>query len=92
MIFKGSGVALVTPFNDKNEVDFFSLQRLIEFQIASGTKAIIILGTTGEASTISSEERTKIIKFCVSQIAKRIPLIVGSGTNSTETSKSLLMA
>lgn len=86
MIFKGSGVALVTPFNDKNEVDFFSLQRLIEFQIASGTKAIIILGTTGEASTISSEERTKIIKFCVSQIAKRIPLIVGSGTNSTETS------
>ncbi len=84
MIFKGSGVALVTPFNDKNEVDYFSLQRLIEFQIASGTKAIIILGTTGESSTISAEERTKIVKFCVSQISGRIPLIVGSGSNSTQ--------
>ena len=89
MIFKGSGVALVTPFNDKNEVDYFSLQRLIEFQIASGTKAIIILGTTGESATILSEERTKIIKFCVSQIAGRIPLIVGTGTNSTKKSISL---
>ena len=63
MIFKGSGVALVTPFNSKDEIDYFVLQRLIEFQIASGTKAIIILGTTGESATILPEERTKIIKF-----------------------------
>lgn len=84
MIFQGSCVALVTPFNDKNEVNYFELHRLIEFQIASGTKAIVILGTTGESSTITSEERSKIIKFCVAQIAKRIPVIVGTGSNSTK--------
>lgn len=83
MIFKGSGVALVTPFNDRDEVDYYALQNLIEFQIASGTKAIIILGTTGESATITQEERSKIIKFCVSQISKRVPLIVGTGSNST---------
>ena len=85
MIFKGSSVALVTPFNDKNEINYFELQRLIEFQIASGTKAIIILGTTGESATITQEERSKIIRFCVAQINHRIPLIVGTGSNSTET-------
>ena len=65
MIFQGSAVALVTPFNSKNEVNYFELQKLIEFQIASGTKALVILGTTGESSVISSDERTNIIKFCV---------------------------
>lgn len=85
MIFQGSCVALVTPFNSKNEVNFYELHKLIEFQIASGTKAIVILGTTGESSTLTSEERTKIIRFCVSQVSKRIPVIVGTGTNSTET-------
>lgn len=84
MIFQGSSVALVTPFNTKNEINYFELQRLIEFQIASNTKAILILGTTGEASTISAEERKKMIKFCVAQISGRVPLIVGTGSNSTE--------
>ena len=84
MIFQGSSVALVTPFNKKNEVNFFELQRLIEFQIASNTKAIVILGTTGESSTITAEERTKIIRFCVGLVAGRIPVIVGTGSNSTE--------
>lgn len=84
MIFKGSGVALVTPFNSKNEVDFYELKKLIEFQIASRTKAIIILGTTGESATISAEERTKIIKFCVGQVSNRVPVIVGTGSNSTK--------
>ena len=83
MIFQGSSVALVTPFNSKNEVNFYELHRLIEFQIASQTKAIVILGTTGESSTISPDERTKIIKFCISQVAGRIPVIVGTGSNST---------
>ena len=55
MIFQGSCVALVTPFNLRNEVNYFELQRLIEFQIASNTKAILILGTTGESSTISPD-------------------------------------
>lgn len=85
MIFKGSSVALITPFNQNNEIDYLTLKNLIEFQIASGTKAIVILGTTGESSTITQEERTKVIKFCVAQIAKRIPLIVGTGSNSTKT-------
>ncbi len=85
MIFQGSAVALITPFNDKNEVNFSELQRLIEFHIASNTKAIVILGTTGESATITNEERCKIISFCVGQISKRIPLIVGTGSNSTAT-------
>ena len=84
MIFSGSAVALVTPFDKNNEVDYFELKNLIEFQIANGTKAIVILGTTGEASTITNEERNKIIKFSVCVIDKRVPLIVGTGSNSTK--------
>ena len=83
-IFKGSGVALVTPFNKSGEVNYFELKRLIEFQIVSNTNAIIILGTTGEASTITDDEREKIIKFTVNQVAGRIPVIVGTGSNSTQ--------
>lgn len=85
MIFSGSAVAIVTPFDKNNEVDYFELKNLIEFQIANGTKAILILGTTGEASTISREERKKIIKFSACVIEKRVPLIVGTGSNSTKT-------
>ena len=86
MIFQGSAVALVTPFNINNEINYFELHKLIEFQIASGTKALVILGTTGESPTISSEERIKIIKFCVGLVNKRVPVIVGTGSNSTYTS------
>lgn len=88
-LFKGSGVALVTPFNKSEGVNYFELKKLIEFQIASGTQAVVILGTTGEASTITYEEREKIIRFCVSQVNKRIPLIVGTGSNSTAVSINL---
>ncbi len=89
MIFEGTAVALVTPFDKNNEVDYFELKNLIEFQIANGIKAIVILGTTGESATISRAERTKIIKFCVCIVSKRVPLIVGTGTNSTLISKEL---
>lgn len=85
MVFKGSAVALVTPFSDNGEVNFYELKKLIEFQIASGTKAIVVLGTTGESATITPDERNKIIKFCVGQVSGRVPVIVGSGSNSTET-------
>ncbi len=85
MVFEGSAVALITPFDKNDKVDFFELKKLIDFQIASGTKAIVILGTTGESSTISKEEREKIIRFCVNIVSKRVPLIVGSGSNSTLT-------
>lgn len=89
MVFKGSCVALITPFDQKNNVDYFTLKQLIEFQIANGTKAILILGTTGESATITSEERSKIIKFCACVISKRVPLIVGTGSNSTTTAITL---
>ncbi len=83
MVFEGCCVALVTPFSKSGEVNYYVLKQLIEFQIASGTKAILILGTTGECSTITDEERKKIIRFCVCLIAGRVPLIVGTGSNST---------
>lgn len=86
MIFEGSCTALVTPFNKDGSVNYVSIKNLLDFQIKSGTKAILILGTTGESPTITEEERNKIIKFCSCVINKKIPLIVGCGTNCTQTS------
>ncbi|MBP3581957.1 MAG: 4-hydroxy-tetrahydrodipicolinate synthase [Clostridia bacterium] len=84
MVFEGSAVALITPFYKNGQVNYYTLKELIEFQIANNTKAIVILGTTGEASTITFEEREKIIKFSASIINKRVPLIVGTGSNDTK--------
>ncbi|MBQ8425963.1 MAG: 4-hydroxy-tetrahydrodipicolinate synthase, partial [Clostridia bacterium] len=84
MIFEGSGVALITPFNSTKKVDFFTLKKLIDFQISNGTNAIIILGTTGESSTITYYEREEIIRFCVKVTNKIVPVIVGCGSNSTD--------
>lgn len=84
-IFKGSGVAIVTPFNE-NGVDFDKLKELIEWHIINKTDAIIICGTTGEASTMSEEERKETIKFTVDTVNKRIPVIAGTGNNNTESS------
>lgn len=81
-IFKGSGVALVTPFLD-GRVDYTALTRLIELQIASGTDAIIVCGTTGEAATMSLEERMDVIRFVVDRVNRRIPVIAGTGGNNT---------
>ncbi|MBQ7278908.1 MAG: 4-hydroxy-tetrahydrodipicolinate synthase [Clostridia bacterium] len=81
-IFKGSGVALVTPFLD-GQVDYTALTRLIELQIASGTDAIIVCGTTGEAATMSLEERMDVIRFVVDRVNRRIPVIAGTGGNNT---------
>lgn len=89
MIFEGSAVALVTPFYKNGKINYYTLKDLIEFQIANGTNAIVVLGTTGEASTISHTEREKIIKFAASIINKRVPLIVGTGSNNTKTTISL---
>ena len=89
MIFEGSAVALVTPFDANGKVNYYSLKDMIEYQIANGTKALVVLGTTGEASTISNEERTKIIKFVVCLVNKRIPVIVGTGSNNTSTAIKL---
>lgn len=84
-LFKGAGVALITPFNEDGSVDFASLENLIEFQIQNGTNAIICLGTTGEPSTMTLSEKTSIMKFFKEKINGRVPMIVGTGANCTQT-------
>lgn len=84
-IFKGAGVAIVTPMKANGEVNFDKFGELIEFQIANGTDAIIVCGTTGEASTLTHEEHLDTIKYCVEKVAGRIPVVAGTGSNSTET-------
>lgn len=84
-IFTGAAVALVTPMKANGEVDFEKLSELIEFQISEGTDAIVACGTTGEASTLSHEEHINVIKHTVKQVNKRVPVIAGTGSNSTET-------
>lgn len=82
-IFKGAGVAIVTPFTQDDEVNFEELGKMIDFQIAGGTDAIIICGTTGESSTLTHEEHDACIKFAVEHTAGRVPVIAGTGSNST---------
>ncbi|WP_066892980.1 4-hydroxy-tetrahydrodipicolinate synthase [Clostridium nigeriense] len=85
-IFKGSAVAIVTPFDDNNEVNYEKLKELIEWHIEEKTDAIVICGTTGEASTMTKEEKEKAIKFTVDTVNKRVPVIAGTGTNDTNIS------
>lgn len=82
-MLRGSIVALVTPFKD-GRVDERTLRDLIEFQIKNGTSAIVPCGTTGESATLSFEEHNKIIEVTVEQVKKKIPVIAGTGSNSTE--------
>lgn len=84
-IFKGAGVAIVTPMKDNGEVNFEKLGEILEEQIAGSTDAIIICGTTGESSTLTHEEHLETIKYTVDKVAKRIPVIAGTGSNCTET-------
>ena len=81
-LFIGSAVAIITPFND-NGVDYDTLGDLIEFQIKNSTDAIVICGTTGEASTMPDEEHVAMVKFTVDKVNKRVPVIAGSGSNDT---------
>ncbi|MEG2354057.1 MAG: 4-hydroxy-tetrahydrodipicolinate synthase [Clostridium sp.] len=87
-LFKGSAVAIVTPFNETG-VDFDKLKELLEWHIENNTDAIVVCGTTGEASTMSETERKATIKFVIDTINKRIPVIAGTGTNNTATSISM---
>ncbi len=84
-IFKGAGVAIVTPMKENGEVNYEKFAELLEFQIANGTDAIIVCGTTGEASTLTHEEHLDVIKYCVEVVAGRIPVVAGTGSNCTET-------
>lgn len=82
-IFKGSGVALITPFNEDLTIDYESLANMIDFQLQNNTDAIIICGTTGEAPTLDDDEHLNVIKFCVDEVNKKIPVIAGTGSNNT---------
>lgn len=84
-IFKGAGVALITPFKENKEVDYEALERLVDFQIDNGTDSIIVCGTTGESSTLTHEEHLECIKVVVDRTKKQIPVIAGTGSNSTDT-------
>ncbi|MBR5152671.1 MAG: 4-hydroxy-tetrahydrodipicolinate synthase [Clostridia bacterium] len=81
-IFTGSAVALITPFNE-NGVDFAKLEELLNYHVENHTDAIVICGTTGEPSTMPDEEHLSVIRFAVEKIAKRIPVIAGTGSNDT---------
>ena len=84
-IFKGAGVAIVTPMHEDGTVNYEQFEKLLEFQIANGTDAIIVCGTTGESSTLSHEEHLDVIRYCTKVVAGRIPVIAGTGSNCTET-------
>lgn len=84
-IFTGAGVAITTPFLKNGEVDYDTFRDQIEYQVKNGTDAIIVCGTTGEASCLSHEEHLDCIKFCCEVVNKRIPVIAGTGSNCTET-------
>lgn len=87
-MFKGAIVAIVTPFRD-GKVDEKSLRDLIEFQIANGTDGIVPCGTTGESPTLSHEEHNKVIEMTVDAVKKRVPVIAGTGSNSTDEALTL---
>lgn len=84
IIFKGCGTAIITPFTKDDKVDFDAFGKLIEFQISEKADAIIVCGTTGEASTMTLEERKETIKYAVQKVNKRIPVIAGTGANCTK--------
>ncbi len=83
-IFTGAGVAIVTPMNEDGSINYEQFGKNIDFQIENGTDAIIVCGTTGEASTMTDEEHIECIRFCVERTAKRIPVIAGTGSNDTK--------
>jgi 4-hydroxy-tetrahydrodipicolinate synthase len=84
-IFKGAGVAIITPFHEDGSVNYEELGRILDDQIANGTDAVIICGTTGEAATLSHEEHLDVIRYTCKYVNHRIPVVAGTGSNCTET-------
>jgi dihydrodipicolinate synthase len=84
-IFTGAGVAIVTPMQENGDVNYNKLEEILNEQIVKGTDAIIICGTTGEASTLTDDEHMEVISFAVKVANKRVPVIAGTGSNCTET-------
>ena len=88
-IFKGAGVAIVTPMKENLEINYDKLDEIIEEQIAGGTDAIIICGTTGESATMTEAEHSETIRFTIERVNHRIPVIAGTGSNCTRTAIEL---
>lgn len=88
-MFKGSIVAIVTPMKADGDIDYESLRQLVEWHLSNETDGIVVLGTTGESATVKSDERTQIIRQVVDQVNEKIPVIVGTGVNSTQHSIEL---
>lgn len=82
-IFRGAATALITPFTEKG-VDYDALGRLIDWQIAEGINALVIVGTTGEKSTLKSDEHLEVVRFSIERAAHRVPIIAGTGSNDTD--------
>lgn len=83
-IFRGSGVAIITPFTKENTVNFEKLGELLEYHIQNSTDAIIINGTTGESATLTDEEKEKLIEYTLRKVNRRVPVIAGTGSNNTK--------
>ena len=84
IIFRGCGTAMCTPFTSNGDINFNELERFIEFQIENRVDSLIVCGTTGEAATMTEEERKLVIKFVVEKVGKRVPVIAGTGSNNTK--------
>lgn len=84
LLFSGAGTALVTPFDEKGNILWDELEKLVEFQIENGIDAIIACGTTGEAATMSTEEHLKVVSFILQKVKGRVPVIAGTGSNDTQ--------
>lgn len=84
-IFTGAGVAIITPMKENGEVNYDKMGELLDYQISNSTDAVIVCGTTGEASTLTHEEHIEVIRFTTDYVKKRIPVIAGTGSNCTET-------
>ncbi len=88
-VFTGAGVAIVTPFHEDGSVNYDKFAEIIEEQIAKGTDAIIVCGTTGESACLSEEEHVDVVKFCIERVNHRIPVVAGTGSNCTDTAVHL---
>jgi len=84
-VFKGAGVALATPFKENLEVNYEKLEELVDFHVENGTDCIVVMGTTGEAATVTHEEHLECIKVVIDRAKGRIPVVAGTGSNCTET-------
>ena len=88
-LFKGAGVALITPFHEDGSVNYEKLTEILEEQIAEGTDAIVAVGTTGEAATLTEDEHIEVVAHTVKVVNHRIPVIAGTGSNCTATAIDL---